>query len=68
MKEIKLKDGSIIYVEEFNKGIIKDEHKIYDSEGRYIDYLDKENYPTKKEYNGFIEFAQNELLDAETFF
>lgn len=66
--KITLKDGSIIYIEKYSNSELKDRHKIYDSNGKYIDYLDNENYPTEKEYNGFIEFAQNELADAEKFF
>lgn len=66
--KITLKDGSIIYIEKYNNSEEKGRHKIYDSNGKYIDYLDSENYPTEKEYNGFIEFAQNELIDAEKFF
>lgn len=68
MKEIKLKDNSIIYVEEFGANERRGRYKLYDSNSKYIDYLDEENYPTEKEYNGFIDFAQNELIDAETFF
>lgn len=68
MKEIKLKDDSIIYIEEFGENEERGRHKIYDSNRKYIDYLDEENYPTEKEYNGFIDFAQNELTDAEKFF
>lgn len=68
MKEIKLKDNSIIYVEEFRANERRGRYKLYDSNSKYIDYLDEENYPTEKEYNGFIDFAQNELIDAETFF
>lgn len=66
--KITLKDGSIIYIEKYNNSALKDIHKIYDSNGKYIDYLDSENYPTEKEYNGFIEFAQNKLTDAKKFF
>lgn len=68
MKEIKLKDNSIIYVEEFGANERRGRYKLYDSNSKYIDYLDEENYPTEKEYNGFIDFAQNELTDAEKFF
>lgn len=68
MKEIKLKDDSIIYIEEFGENEERGRYKLYDSNSKYIDYLDKENYPTEKEYNGFIDFAQNELTDAEKFF
>lgn len=68
MKEIKLKDDSIIYIEEFGENEERGRYKLYDSNSKYIDYLDEENYPTEKEYNGFIDFAQNELTDAEKFF
>ena len=68
MKEIKLKDHSIIYIEEFGENEERGRYKLYDSNSKYIDYLDEENYPTEKEYNGFIDFAQNELTNAETFF
>ena len=37
MKEIKLKDGAIIYIDEFN--IDNERCEIYDSNKRYIDYL-----------------------------
>ena len=68
MKGIKLKDDSIIYIEEFGENEERGRYKLYDSNSKYIDYLDEENYPTEKEYNGFIDFAQNELTDAEKFF
>ena len=64
MKEIKLKDGAIIYIDEFNTN---DERcEIYDSDKRYIDYLfdygagDTEE-ELKERYDKFIEYAQNGL-------
>ena len=64
MKEIKLKDGAIIYIDEFD--INNERCEIYDSNKRYIDYLfdygagDTE-IELKERYNKFIEYAQNEL-------
>lgn len=70
MKEIKLKDGAIIYIDEFNT---KNERcEICDSDKRFIDYLfdygagDTEK-ELKKRYNKFIEYAQNELDSYDLF-
>ena len=64
MKEIILKDGAIIYIDEFNTN--NERCKICDSDKRFIDYLfdygagDTED-ELKEQYDKFIEYAQNEL-------
>lgn len=64
MKEIKLKDGAIIYIDEFNTN--NERCEIRDSDKRFIDYLfdygagDTEE-GLKEQYDRFIEYAQDGL-------